>query len=1079
MDIDPSIYFHPSSPDPASSSPPPPAPSTTLPHVTLPTLPRPSVSPASTRVSFTQQHKSGRTSARLDLSASMEQNNASPRGVGSNDSLEDSGADSVELRGRERVSSSQRGIPGRPKSRSETPRPRCLTPSVPSQEVARARADRAARRNLALSSQPTSPSTSSPSSFDARDSASARDNILNLVSAGQSQISGPGGGESSTPSLAMFMGGGQKRRIHKVNQEMTEQEREVTEKLEREMEQTRAKWGNKSTISQEDDNAPSRGGGMSLASLMNRQVGGSSHSQSVSDEPKRWQPSTVSPPSSSSEPPIRAQTAPAASSAPSTSNVPRSLASAFGSTATGPRLNSSSQTPTDESEGSAHARSGGGGYAMPGLAKPKETESEKEVKPFRQKEEPSLVEAKTFSRPAPDRTPSNEPAPSSPTKIAFPSISNNDAVSKPPAQNSTLGRLRGTSIVAERLKFAEQLQQQSQSPISSPTKERGSTTTSPEKRRSVLERWGRDQPNVGGSNPTSPTKSSATSLPTPLKSPGFVAGSNSPWSTSTTGKPISTSPKEDESKQLVSNREEEVAKKSSYSKPSWEHAPIGVKPTSTANRHVEEETTIERKHTRGVALPGLGSSSTPPSPTKPIPSSSSGGVRAAAMKWGRTDSDAQREKLEELKRLKESYGVKVDSSEPRRPVVEKSIPPPSKREEQSKESIESKPVQPAKSTIQSSVQPPQPQKKSSSPPSSNPLVNEIVSLAMTSSPSPRLSGEVLSLDVFHLNSPTDNPHPIEHNHMLHSTEILGIVARTSSNTPEDVETHVWVWRGKEAEETAKTEERIAKLEKKTGVQVVRLAHRQESRALVEAFEGQLTVCKGLREEFDHLEKRLLVVSSSEEVVFVEETDFTAKSLCSGYSAVLSLPGEVYAWLGEGSNSIEREACCQFAESIADGRSLSVLAEGEESQWFWHSLDEEDNIEYSSANYWHRRFEDSPPTSLIRISSSSATRVSSIDSGSIHLLDGGSLENVVLVPESARNDKTTIKTALEAARTLSSKWQERGFESKTPSHVLVFPSLVPRDLPFLARSIDFDLLNGGTEPRKMNVYTLEEAEKELL
>ena len=150
-----------------------------------------------------------------------------------------------------------------------------------------------------------------------------------------------------------------------------------------------------------------------------------------------------------------------------------------------------------------------------------------------------------------------------------------------------------------------------------------------------------------------------------------------------------------------------------------------------------------------------------------------------------------------------------------------------------------------------------------------------------------------------------------------------------------------------------------------------------------------TWSQGLREDFDHLEKRLFIVQSEESVVFVEETDLvshllsplssrpltellaqSAKSLCSGYCAVLSLPGEVYAWLGEGSTSIERESCCQFAESIAvsmevslsrssltdsilpclqDGRSVNVLAEGEETQWFWHSLDDEDNVEYASAN----------------------------------------------------------------------------------------------------------------------------------
>ncbi|GAA6006261.1 hypothetical protein JCM11491_002087 [Sporobolomyces phaffii] len=1057
MDLDPSIYFQPSSPDPSSDlKTPPAAQSTPLPHVTLPALPRPSVSPASTRVSFTQQQKSGRTSAGLDLSASMQQNSNTP-GVGSSDySLED--------------------------------------------EVARARTERAARRaQVGTSFASDSAVATPPASTDARDSASARENIMNLVSAGQDQLAG---GPSSAPSLAMFMGGGKGRRVHKVNQEMTEQEKEVTEKLEREMAAARAKWATKPT-SDDDESAPSRAGGMSLASLMNRQVGGGSASSS--DEPKRWQPSTVSPPAPASEP-VRAQTAPAASPAPQSSssvstNTPRSLASAFGSTATGPRLNSSSQASIDDSGGPAHARSGGG-YAMPGLAKEMKNEdpSNAETKP-----EPALVEPKVFSRPAPSPAPVTEPTPTpaSPNKIAFPSTSNSDPASNtvPPAQNSTLGRLRGSSIVAERLKFAEQRQQQAQSPLSSPTKERGSIPTSPEKRRSVLERWGRDQPNVfgGGSTPASPTKPS--SLPAPPRSPGF-SGPSSPWST--TGKPISTSPKE-ESKQLVADDDDplqttpstnsgtqESQQSSKYSKPSWAHAPIGVKSPSDA-AHPDEEAPPERKHTRGVALPGLGGpasspslpaapasnpNTAPASPTKqktdPLPTSSSGGVRAAAMKWGRTESDAQREKREELIRLKESYGVKVDQGGAPRRAVERA--PQATKSEAKPRTVETKPARVAEPTSQ-----PPKAATTSTPTSSNPLVDEIVSLVLDPSPPVQLSGPVVSLDVFHLNSPTDNPHPIEHNHILHTSEILGIVARTSGSgaTIDDIETYVWVWRGRQAEETAKTRDRITKLEKKTGVAAVQVRHREEPRALVEAFEGQLTICKGLRDQFDHLAERLFIVSSQEHVVFVEETEFTARSLCSGCSAVLSLAGEVYAWLGEGSSSQEREACCQFAESIADGRSLHVLAEGEETQWFWTSLDDRDNVEYSAANYWQRRYEHSPATSIVRVSSSSASRVSTIDASSIHLLDGGSLENYVLVPSAARGDRDAIKAALEAAESLSSKWEDRGFESKTPCHVLLFPSAVPRDLPFLARSVDFDLLNGGTRPRKMNVHTLAEAKQELL
>ncbi|GAA5885653.1 hypothetical protein JCM16303_003099 [Sporobolomyces ruberrimus] len=1097
MDVDPTLYFTPSSPDLSSQTTPPAATvSTRLPTINLPTLPRPSVSPSSTRVSFTQQQKSGRTSAGLDLSKQMQQNEMN------------------EMGGMTRGRGGGNSTMGHDKGSLED-------------EVARARSERAARRNLtsfndtSSDSTPTSPTLSNPSSSDPRDTASARENIMNLVSSGQSQSS-----TGNAPSLAMFMGGGKGRRVHKVNSEMTEQEREVTKKLEKEMEATRAKWGNN-----ENDPPTSRGGGMSLASLMNRQVGGGikrgdKEDEPKEDEPKRWQPSVVSPPQASFEP-TRAQTAPAASSKSNDSLAPKSLAAAFGSTASGPRLNSAPKTSDVTDEGPAHARSGGG-YAMPGLAKEATASSKDEVRDapesVEQKEEPSptLVEPKVFSRPAPPPSTSEPtPAPSSPSKVAFPSMSPNDSPSKPAQQNSTLGRLRGSSIVAERLKLAEQRQQSS--PLSSPTKERSSNsmTSSPEKRKSVVERWGRDQPNVfgsgGASNPVSPTKSYSLSSNLPPKSPGFGtgAGAGSPWSGS--GKPLATSPKEEgtEGKQLVNDSEDTtdlrptLTTKSSgtYSKPSWEHAPIGVKTVSkqaSPAQHPDEETPIERKHTRGVALPGLGgptsspslpASSTnsyaPPSPTKQktdptpsLPTSSSGGVRAAAMKWGRTDSDAQREKLEELKRLKESYGVKVvDQETPR--SIERTGPTtanPTMQQEKPKVN-ESKPT-PAAQTSPAPVssQPRKPVVSSSPAPSStNPLVDRIVSIALSPSPSPRLSGEILSLDVFHLNSPTDNPHPIEHNHILHSPEILGIVVRTAppNGSIDEVETKVWVWRGREAEETGKTRERISKLEKKTGEKVSEVKWREEPRDLVEAFEGQLTVCKGLREHFDHLAKRLFVVSSRDEVVFVEETEFTARSLCSGYSAVLSLPGEVYAWLGEGSVSIEREACCQFAESIADGRSVNVLAEGEETQWFWQSLDEEDNVEYPSANYWRRRYENTPSASFVRISSSSASQVSTIDASSIHLLDGASLENYVLVPEAARGYKAELKAAFEAAKLISSKWEERGFESKTPVHVLVFPSLVPRDLPYLARSIDFDLLNNGTRPRKMNVFTLGEAEKELL
>lgn len=111
---------------------------------------------------------------------------------------------------------------------------------------------------------------------------------------------------------------------------------------------------------------------------------------------------------------------------------------------------------------------------------------------------------------------------------------------------------------------------------------------------------------------------------------------------------------------------------------------------------------------------------------------------------------------------------------------------------------------------------------------------------------------------------------------------------------------------------------------------------------------------------------MFTVRESAGVVFVEEEDLvrfrlpcsyryhadevflqTVRSLCSGYCTTFSSLGEVYAWLGEGSTDLERQACCEFAEAIADGRTVSVLAEGEETALFWHQMP--DGTEYASAN----------------------------------------------------------------------------------------------------------------------------------
>ncbi|GAA5891313.1 hypothetical protein JCM8208_002582 [Rhodotorula glutinis] len=934
-------------------------------------------------------------------------------------------------------------------------------------------------------------------SDDARDTASARDNIHALVSAGQRSL-GTNSSSSDPPSLAMFMGGGAQRRTHRVGTGMTEQEKEETERLEREMAATRAKWGDKG---HQGDADPPRAG-LSLADLMKGGKAGASASPVAAKVAQRFHAE-----------PERASTAPAAAPAADAPAAAQPLVEA----------KIVSRSPPAEAE------------------------------------EPAPPQ-KSASAPPPAAANSSSPPPSAaPAPAAFTAepetatLPRSTSFGLGAGATNTLTRLQSSGVVADRLKWTEALQQPdaADAPPAQP-----SAPLSPEKRRSVLERWGRDEPNAGAA-PASPSRQRSFALeagsardevrkaPEDLFS---VKGGEDKASSAAPPAPAPASPT-----------------KSSCSKPTWAAAPIGVKEPSRVFSpppvdDADEPTSPPVRHTRGVALPGLGpsGSSAPkpapspsarpaplafsPEPSSPVrtrtqssdaPPTSPGrpSVRAAAQRWGQTAAQSAAEKSEALQALKASYGVKLGPkrgatmpapsaaasasavqdrrSEVEAPAKSKSVevpaytPAPALVQEEKKD-------EPARAPAAARTASPPPQPKPaptpspapaptsasrSSPASAKPistsrtLADNVVAALLAPRHVAHLApGEVLSLDVFHLNSPSDDPHPIDHNHMLFESEVVGVVYRAAAEgegegDDEGILTRTWVWRGRDAQETARTEERIARLAEKTATKPVEVRSEAEGAELAEAFAGQLTVCRGARDSFDHLAQRMFSVQSHDDAVFVEEADVSIRTLCSGYATVFSSLGEVYAWLGQGSTDLERHAACEFAESLADGRSVEVLAEGEETALFWHQL-AADGAEYANAHYWRYRPHHPQSASVVRFSPSGTDRFAllptpTLSPDHVSLLDAGFAESWVVVPDKVLAEKKgDVELALEAAEKLAAKWEERGFGARTPLHVLLTPSLLPRDLPFLSRSLDLSALSAGTKPRKMRVYTAQEARDEL-
>ena len=964
MDLDPTLYSPHNDAAPARTPSPPSAP---LPAFDLPSAPRPSVSPSVSRVFQKKQHDSAPTMSRgLDLSV--------PPSPHRHDSLADPAS-----------SSSQVGAHSSPLSPLRGPG---LTSSTPCPQD------------------------------DPRDTASARDNIQALVSAGQRNSTS----SSTPPSLAMFMGGGPQRRTHRIGTGMTEQEKDETDRLEREMAATRAKWGDKGA---QGDADPPRSG-LSLADLMKGGKGGASASPVAAKVAQRFHAE-----------PERASSAPAAAPAAAPAEAPDAAPAAA------PPLVEAkivSRSPPAEAKGPAQPQ-------------------------------------KSASAPPPAGSDPSPPPSSAPASAAFTAEPETATLPRSTSfglggASNTLTRLQSSGVVADRLKWTEALQQPD--PASAPPAQ-PSAPPSPEKRRSVLERWGRDEPNAGA--PASPSRQRSFALeagaPRDEARKGvedLFSPRNDDKAPSSAAAPASSAPVDAAS-----------PTKSSYSKPTWSAAPIGVKEPSKPSSpppidNDDEPASPPVRHTRGVALPGLGPSGSsapkpapstsasarpsplafPSEPSSPIrtrtqssdaPPASPGrpSVRAAAQRWGQTAAQSAAEKSEALQALKASYGVKLGPtrgatlpasssaaaaaitqerrSEVEAPAKSKSVEvpahTPAPAQEKKEQPFAARTASPAPQTkpaptpspasaptaaSRSAAAPTNPASPSNS--AAPTLADDVVAALLAPRHVAHLPpGEVLSLDVFHLNSPSDDPHPIDHNHMLFESEVVGVVYRAAAagegeGDEEGILTRTWVWRGRDAQPTARTEERIARLGEKTGTTPVEAQAGAEGAELAEAFAGQLTVCRvrrslpsspspsftsstdddddlqGTRDSFDHLAQHMFSVQSHDDAVFVEEADVvrrvfrslllssssprsrplrtrsqSIRTLCSGYATVFSSLGEVYAWLGEGSTDLERHAACEFAESLADGRSVEVLAEGEETALFWHQL-AADGAEYANAHVRH-------------------------------------------------------------------------------------------------------------------------------
>jgi len=271
---------------------------------------------------------------------------------------------------------------------------------------------------------------------------------------------------------------------------------------------------------------------------------------------------------------------------------------------------------------------------------------------------------------------------------------------------------------------------------------------------------------------------------------------------------------------------------------------------------------------------------------------------------------------------------------------------------------------------------------------------------------------------------------------------------------------------------------------------------RESRELVKLMGGSLVTREGSRREGERLSTSMYQVRGSDGAYLIDQVDMLTSSLCSAYSAVIVLQGDLFVWHGTGSTISLRLTALQYARQLkSDSRQrfhISEHEEGKEDELFWACFDK--SAPFSNA--WHHQFtphladSDLQPR-LFSIQGTDSTKrlydqtdFSLIDvrRDGIHILQLP-LEVYVLVGPDARSRRKEIQICIEAASSLAKEVSHRRGSSimTPPVHVVVFPTIAPRELKSAFRYWHDEHLNGKGWQRAglgMNVWERQSALQQL-
>ncbi|PWN19721.1 hypothetical protein BCV69DRAFT_283827 [Microstroma glucosiphilum] len=361
------------------------------------------------------------------------------------------------------------------------------------------------------------------------------------------------------------------------------------------------------------------------------------------------------------------------------------------------------------------------------------------------------------------------------------------------------------------------------------------------------------------------------------------------------------------------------------------------------------------------------------------------------------------------------------------------------------------------------------------------------------SPSARaVADQTVSVETLSLQSDGSTSTIASHEaHILYETETLAVVHRfRSSSSGQTVATKLYARAGHQASSSSQVAQKLSDLARRYSTSVIDARQGREDTGLVRALGGKVETRQGSRRGWDKSNSLMWRVQEQDGVIFIDQVDLSTSNLCSAYSYLLSIVGNLFVWYGKGSTALEREIVSAHAREIFGPSSrISEQEEGAEDKSFWNFLSKSEGY----AQAWHFRHRNVLPEL------SAAPRLFHVSDNDVREHEGAftaidvahegiavlvlPAEVYLLVGKDARSRRREIALGLSCAEHLGKAVVARRLPDlpSLPVHALIYPTLEPRDLVASLRYWEEGRAGNpsATTARRINIVSLATAKKELL